>query len=154
MGVEIERKFLVRGDDWRSGVTAQRVLRQGYPAIDGAVTVRVRIADDEAWITIKGKGSGIRRAEFEYAIPVGDAEELLELCGGRVVEKVRHIIPVATRIWEVDVFSGNNAGLVVAEIELEAEDEAVELPPWIGKEVTDDSRYLNSFLAVHPFCRW
>ncbi|MBE2179642.1 MAG: CYTH domain-containing protein [Chthoniobacterales bacterium] len=154
MGVEIERKFLVRDDGWRSGVTEHRMVRQGYLATDDTTTVRVRIAGDEAWITIKGKAEGLRRAEFEYAIPVSEADELMELCRGRVVEKVRHIVPQTPHVWEIDVFGGSNAGLVVAEIELDSEDEAVELPAWIGKEVSDDSRYLNARLAVHPCSRW
>ncbi len=154
MGVEIERKFLVRDDGWRSGVTERRIVRQGYLAIDDTTTVRVRIAGDEAWITIKGKAEGLRRAEFEYAIPVSEADELMELCRGRVVEKVRHIVPQTPHFWEIDVFGGGNAGLVVAEIELNSEDEAVELPTWIGKEVSDDSRYLNACLAVCPYSRW
>ena len=154
MGVEIERKFLVRDDGWRSGVTERRMVRQGYLAIDDTTTVRVRITGDDAWMTIKGKAEGLRRAEFEYAIPVSEADELMELCQGRVVEKVRHIVPKTPHFWEIDVFGGGNAGLVVAEIELNSEDEAVELPAWIGKEVSDDSRYLNACLAVHPYSRW
>lgn len=154
MGVEIERKFLVRDDGWRSGVTERRVVRQGYLAIDDTTTVRVRITGDEAWITLKGKAEGLRRAEFEYAIPVSEADELMELCRGRVVEKVRHIVPQTPHVWEIDVFGGCNAGLVMAEIELKSEDEAVALPAWIGKEVSDDSRYLNACLAVHPYSRW
>ncbi len=154
MGIEIERKFLVREDAWRAGVTAVRSLRQGYLAIDGGNTARVRTDGLRAWITIKGRTQGISRAEFEYEVPLADAEGLLALCGERLVEKRRHLVPHEGRTWEVDEFFGANAGLVLAEIELAEADEWVTLPPWLGQEVSADPRYTNARLATHPFGCW
>ena len=152
MGIEIERKFLVSGDAWRnnSGV----LYRQGYLNRDKARTVRVRIAGDAAFLTIKGKSSGATRAEFEYPVPLEDAQALLALCDDPLIEKTRYIVLYAGHRWEVDEFAGDNAGLVVAELELSAEDEAFEHPAWLGAEVTHDARYFNSNLATHPFRTW
>ena len=154
MGREIERKFLVRSADWSREATSARPLRQGYLAIDDGNTVRVRTDGQRAWLTIKGRGEGITRPEFEYEIPVADAAALLALCRDRLVEKIRHLVPVGALCWEIDEFTGDNAGLVVAEIELPAEDTPVPQPAWLGEEVTADPRYLNANLAVHPFARW
>ncbi len=154
MGREIERKFLVRSADWSQEATSARPLRQGYLAIEGGINVRVRADGKRAWLTIKGRGEGITRPEFEYEIPVGDAAALLALCHGRVVEKTRHLVPAETLCWEIDEFTGDNTGLVVAEIELPDEDTPVPQPAWLGEEVTTDPRYLNANLAVHPFARW
>ena len=154
MGREIERKFLVRSADWHREATSARPLRQGYLAIDDGNTVRVRTDGQYAWLTIKGRGEGITRPEFEYEIPVADAAALLALCRGRLVEKTRHLIPAGALCWEIDEFAGDNAGLVVAEIELPDEDTPVPQPAWLGEEVTADPRYLNANLAVHPFARW
>ena len=154
MGREIERKFLVRSADWSREATSARPLRQGYLAIDDGNTVRVRADGQRAWLTIKGRGEGITRPEFEYEIPVADAAALLALCRGRLVEKTRHLVPVGALCWEIDEFAGDNAGLVVAEIELPDEDTPVPHPAWLGEEVTADPRYLNANLAVHPFARW
>lgn len=153
MGVEIERKFLLAGDSWRTLGTAVS-MRQGYLSSDKARVVRVRIEGDHACITIKGKSSGATRAEWEYAIPVADAEQLLALCEQPLVEKVRRRIDYQGHTWEVDEFFGVNQGLVVAEIELRAEDEAFAKPAWIGEEVTDDPRYYNSSLVKKPFTAW
>lgn len=152
MAMEIERKFLVTADDWRSveGV----MYRQGYLNRDKLRTVRVRIAGDEAFLTIKGKTTGISRAEFEYAIPVTEAQALLALCDGALVEKIRRKIPYAGLIWEVDEFFGDNAGLVVAEVELTSADQTFEKPAWIGAEVSDDPRYYNASLSIYPFTAW
>lgn len=150
MGVEIERKFLVIGDAWRRDVTACRSLRQGYLSRGETPSVRIRTDGGSAWLTIKTGGQGMTRAEFEYNIPVSDAEELLKACHGRVIGKVRHIVPHGRHQWEVDVFVGKNAGLVLAEIELDAEHEEFVRPTWIGDEVTGDPRYYNSSLAAHP----
>lgn len=152
MGIEIERKFLVSGDAWRndSGV----LYRQGYLNRDKARTVRVRIAGEAAFLTIKGKSTGATRAEFEYPVPLDDAQALLALCDGPLIEKTRYIIEHAGHRWEVDEFAGDNAGLVVAELELSAEDEAFDAPAWLGPEVTLDARYFNSNLATQPFCTW
>jgi len=152
MGIEIERKFLVRGEDWKAWPA--QLLSQGYLSRDPARTVRVRIAGDAAFLTIKGQSVGASRAEFEYPIPVDDAVALLSLCEGPRVEKLRRVIPHAGMQWEVDEFLGENAGLVVAELELLHADQGFECPPWVGVEVTDDPRYFNSALAAHPFSRW
>jgi adenylate cyclase len=148
MGSEIERKFLVRGDGWRDGVTARHALEQGYLVSGGATSVRVRIYDGaQAKLTLKAGGVGRVRAEYEYDIPLDDARELLALCGSRTLTKVRHLVPAGALTWEVDVFSGRHAGLVMAEIELEDAEQAFDRPDWLGEEVTEDERYYNSTLA-------
>jgi adenylate cyclase len=154
MGREIERKFLIRSTDWTREAISARPLRQGYLAIDDGNNVRVRTDGQSAWLTIKGRGEGITRPEFEYEIPVADAAELFALCHGRVVEKTRHLVPAEMLCWEIDEFTGDNTGLVVAEIELPDEDTPFPQPAWLGEEVTADPRYLNANLAVHPFARW
>ena len=155
MGIEIERKFLVAGDDWRHAPAVP--YAQGYLNRDKQRTVRVRIVEDSAWLTVKGANTGAAgatRAEFEYPIPVADAEQLLALCDGPLVRKLRRVVVHAGATWEIDEFQGDNAGLVVAEIELGSEDEAFERPPWLGAEVTHDPRYFNSSLATAPFSTW
>ena len=154
MGIEIEHKFLVANDGWRQAATRQTRFSQGYLSRDPARTVRVRIAGEAAFLTIKGKTTGATRAEFEYAVPVADAQQLLALSDGPVVEKIRHLCPFEGMTWEVDEFLGANAGLVVAEIELASEHQAFERPAWLGDEVTGDGRYVNANLAVNPFSRW
>jgi adenylate cyclase len=154
MGIEIERKFLLASEAWR-GLGRPTLMRQGYLCADPVRTVRVRIEGECAVITIKSKSVGASRGEWEYDIPVPDAAELLErLCEQPLVEKVRHRIEHAGHVWEVDEFLGENAGLVVAEIELGAEDEAFERPDWIGREVTGDQRYYNSSLIRQPYSKW
>lgn len=154
MGVEIERKFLLANEGWRGQGIATR-MRQGYLVADPVRTVRVRIEGGRAVLTIKGKTTGAARGEWEYDIPVADATELLDgLCEQPQVEKIRHRIEHAGHTWEVDEFLGLNAGLVVAEIELDAEDEAFEKPDWIGVEVTGDKRYYNSSLIRQPYSQW
>jgi adenylate cyclase len=153
MGVEIERKFLVTDDAWRAEVRSSRRLRQGYLALDGKTNVRVRTDAVRAWITVKGAGEGISRAEFEYEIPVADADGLLSLCRHRVIDKTRYLVPAGRHTWEIDEFAGANAGLIVAEIELREESDAFVRPAWLGEEVTADPRYLNASLAVHPWSR-
>ena len=154
MGREIERKFLVIGDDWRQRATGT-AIRQGYLCSLEERSVRVRVAGDRGTLTIKGMAVGAARAEYEYEIPVGDAEELLNgLCEQPLIEKTRYRVGNAGATWEVDVFDGDNSGLTVAEIELEDEAQAVVLPDWIGEEVTGDPRYLNANLFKHPFSRW
>ncbi|KQW43757.1 MULTISPECIES: CYTH domain-containing protein [unclassified Roseateles] len=154
MGIEIERKFLVTGDGWRQAATAQTRFSQGYLSREPARTVRVRIAGDTAFLTIKGATQGATRAEFEYEIPLADARQLLALCDGPVVEKIRHLCTHEGMTWEVDEFLGANAGLVVAEIELVAEGQVFARPGWLGAEVTGDGRYVNANLAVNPFTHW
>ena len=152
MAVEIERKFLVTGDAWRSGDSTYYC--QGYLNTHQDRTVRVRIAGDKAFLTNKSFLSDTNRLEFEYPIPVDDAQQMLKLCDQPPVEKNRFIIPHVGFEWEVDEFLGANAGLIVAEIELESSDQSFEKPDWIGEEVTDDPRYLNSHLTKKPFSEW
>lgn len=151
MGIEIERKFLVKNISWRTAADEGVECRQGYLLSSNEKTVRVRIIGDRAFLTVKGATTGIARSEFEYEIPVPDAGELLELCGGAVVEKIRYSIEHGGMAWVLDVFRGENEGLVVAEIELDTEHQLFEIPPWTGSEVSDDPRYFNSRLAMHPF---
>lgn len=154
MGIEIERKFLVAGEGWREAAAAQTRFSQGYLSRDPAHTVRVRMAGDAAFLTIKGATQGATRAEFEYAIPPADAQQLLAMCDGPVVEKIRHLCPHEGMTWEVDEFLGANAGLVLAEIELEAEGQGFARPAWLGAEVTGDARYVNANLVLNPFTSW
>lgn len=152
MATEIERKFLVTGTAWRQPNPVR--FSQGYLNRDRERTVRVRLAGERAFLTIKGPTKGISRAEFEYAIPVADAEQLLGLCQGPIIEKARHVVVHNGTTWEVDEFFGENAGLVVAEVELDHEHQSFERPSWLGQEVTNDTRYFNSNLASNPFGTW
>ncbi len=154
MATEIERKFLVNGDAWRS-LAVGTLYRQGYIATNPERTVRVRVVENTGYLTIKGLSIGISRPEFEYTIPVEDAEQMLQdLCDRPLIEKTRYKIKVGDLLWEVDEFEGENKGLILAEVELTDENQTVELPNWIGKEVSGDSRYSNSYLAKHPFSHW
>jgi adenylate cyclase len=153
MASEIERKFLVADDSWRDGSLGIRIS-QGYLSQDPDRTVRVRIGGESAWLTIKGRTCGIRRAEFEYSIPVGEARELLALCLPAVIDKTRHRVCFSGHGWEIDVFHGDNDGLVIAEVELADEAVSPALPPWIGEEVSADARYFNSCLAARPYANW
>lgn len=152
MGVEIERKFLVQGTAWKQSEGVS--YRQGYLNRDKHRTVRVRVAGDAAFLTVKGLSRGATRAEFEYAIPLADAQQLLALCDGPLIEKTRYVIAYQGTTWEVDEFGGDNAGLVVAEVELQSEDQPFASPPWLGAEVTHDARYFNSSLASAPYGQW
>ena len=155
MGIEIERKFLVDTARWHADPEQGRRYRQGYLFAQPDAAVRVRVAGDEAWLTIKGAVRGIERLEFEYAIPRADADAMLAaFCRGPLIEKIRYRVPFAGRTWEVDVFEGDNAGLVLAEVELPSADDAPDLPPWAGREVSDDPRYYNANLARHPYREW
>ncbi|KQZ45212.1 CYTH domain-containing protein [Duganella sp. Root1480D1] len=154
MGVEIERKFLVSGEGWRTQGEPV-LLRQGYLSSHAERTVRVRIEGERAFLTIKSKNIGAARGEWEYPVPVADAAELLDrLCERPLIEKYRRRIPYSGFVWEVDEFLGENAGLVVAEIELPAEDTQFDKPDWAGEEVTHDLRYLNSRLIKQPYSTW
>lgn len=154
MAKEIERKFLVRGDGWRKAREAV-ACRQGYLCRGAEVAVRVRVMDGVGTITIKSAAAGFTRDEFEYGIPLADAEYLLDsVCVGRTIEKTRHYVEHEGLTWEVDEFRGQNEGLVVAEVELESESQPVVLPPWVGLEVSSDPRYLNSELCVKPYRDW
>lgn len=161
MAIEIERKFLVIGNGWRDAAHEVMPMAQGYindqAAMDsGAMkaSVRVRIAGDEAHLNLKSRELGHTRQEFDYAIPVGDARALLALCVGGLVDKRRHYVKHEGHLWEVDEFLGDNAGLVVAEIELSSADEPFARPDWIGAEVTDEPRYYNLALATRPYLEW
>lgn len=153
MGKEIERKFLVSGDDWRSLGKAIR-YRQGYLSSTKERVVRVRTIDDSGFLTIKGITEGLSRLEFEYDIPADDAGSLLDLCEKPLIEKTRTKVPIGKLVWEVDEFFGDNAGLIVAEVELEDESQSVDLPSWIGEEVSGDPRYFNSNLIKNPYTSW
>lgn len=153
MAEEIERKFLVTTREWRTGDATE--YRQGYLSLDKERTVRVRIAGDRAYLTIKGITRGATRREYEYPIPVDEAGEMLdELCRHPLIEKRRYRLQHAGQIWEIDEFFGDNTGLVVAEVELEREDQRFEHPPWLGEEVTDDPRYYNANLVENPYRNW
>jgi CYTH domain-containing protein len=152
MAIEIERKFLVTGDAWREAPAVY--YSQGYLNRAKERTVRVRIAGDEAFLTVKGISAGASRAEFEYPIPVWDARDLLALCEQPLIEKYRRKITHEGYVWEVDEFLGENQGLVVAEIELPEEDAPFTKPGWVGEEVTHDPRYFNSALSTLPWSRW
>lgn len=153
MAVETERKFLVKGDAWRS-LADPVPYAQGYLSSGKGTTVRVRIAGEKAFLTVKGPVRGISRDEFEYPVPAEEARAMLPLCHGSVIEKTRRHIPHGEHVWEVDEFCGANAGLIVAEIELSHPEEGFEIPPWIGPEVTGNPRYYNSNLSLHPYSEW
>jgi adenylate cyclase len=155
MAIEIERKFLVRGEGWRPHVTGRKHLRQAYLARQGKAAIRVRVVDGaSATLTIKSRGARTSRLEYEYPVPVDEALSLIELRDGGLLSKVRHIVPWADLTWEIDVFEGENAGLAIAEVELTHEQQALELPPWVGREITHDERYYNSRLVHLPFCHF
>lgn len=155
MGVEIERKFLVIGDTWRAQARRRVAMDQGYLSGEGGrSSFRVRTQGDEARLNIKAAVVGHTRTEYDYGIPVADAREILDkLCVGRLT-KTRHYIEFAGHTWEVDEFLGDNRGLVVAELELDTADAVFERPDWLGAEVTDDRRYYNHHLALHPYKTW
>lgn len=155
MAREIERKFLLEAAHWSPQPGSGVRIRQGYLSLDPDRIVRVRRAGPGATLTVKGQLSGRERLEFEYPIPPADADALLDgLCRRPLIEKTRYRVPWRGSVWDVDVFSGENAGLAVAEIELESADAPVDLPPFAGREVTDDPRYLNACLIQRPFRRW
>ena len=152
MPMEIERKFLIRDDGWQAAAVRARHIRQGYLQQSEAVSIRIRIVDDDvARLTIKSSAAGLSRQEFEYDIPLADAGQLLPLCQGTLIVKTRHEVPWEGLTWEIDVFEEENAGLIIAEVELEAENQSVRLPPWLGTEITGNPRYYNSRLAAEPF---
>jgi adenylate cyclase len=154
MAKEIERKFRVRNDSYKLFSTGV-IFRQGYLNRDKERTVRVRVAGELAFITIKGLTDGFERLEFEYRIPLEDANEMLEtICVRPLIEKIRYTVISDGHLWEVDEFIGENEGLVVAEVELKSSDEHVVIPEWVGEEVTGDARYFNSNLVIHPFNEW
>ncbi len=155
MATEIERKYRVNSTDYKQLATQCQYYKQGYIYADNTRSVRVRIADDCAYLTIKGATQGCSRQEFEYPIPVSDANEMLDtLCISSIIEKRRYIYPHKGHTWEIDEFQGENEGLIIAEIELASEDETFTLPHFIGQEVTGDPRYYNSNLSRHPYRHW
>ncbi|MDR1201761.1 MAG: CYTH domain-containing protein [Tannerellaceae bacterium] len=155
MAIETERKFTVTGNFGKDIKSSKRIT-QGYICADQGRTVRVRIAGDDAFLTIKGPSDERfwSRYEFEQQIPLADGEELMKLCISGIIDKVRHYVPVGNHVWEVDIFHGDNEGLIIAEIELESEHETVEIPSWVGIEVTTDKRYYNSMLSKTPYSQW
>lgn len=154
MGKEIERKFLVQSQAWRAGA-AGTLYRQGYLSTHKERTVRVRVVGNQGYLTIKGETRGATRDEFEYSIPIADANAMLDsLCEKPIIEKTRWTLRNAAHLWEIDEFHGANEGLVVAEVELASEDEPFARPAWLGEEVTGDKRYFNSHLVAHPFTTW
>lgn len=155
MGIEIERKFLVLNDEWRRSVNQSSRMRQGYLSQSGNASVRVRSDAERGWINIKSVTLGVQRQEFEYEIPQSDAKQILEtLARQPLIEKTRHFVEIGSHTWEIDEFEGQNAGLIVAEIELSEAEEHFERPAWIGAEVTRDARYYNTNLAKKPYTTW
>jgi len=154
MGIEIERKFLLNGDEWRA-LGHPVLYRQGYLNRSKERTVRVRMAGEKGYLTIKGISKGMKRTEYEYEIPKEDVNAILDALAEKpVIEKNRYCVEYKGVSWEIDEFSGENQGLILAEVELESEDQKIELPSWIGKEVTHDPRYYNSNLVLHPYTKW
>ncbi|MGH6636319.1 MAG: CYTH domain-containing protein [Gammaproteobacteria bacterium] len=154
MGQEIERKFLVQNDRWRLfGAVGVRYV-QGYLANNQRCSIRVRVAGENAWLNIKSADLGVSRIEFDYSVPAAEATEILALCERPLIEKNRYRVLHAGREWEIDVFEGDNQGLVIAELELTAVDEGFEKPDWVGKDVSDDPRYYNVRLVKHPYKDW
>jgi adenylate cyclase len=154
MPKEIERKFLLKNNDWKKEISNSTVIRQGYLSLDIERNVRIRVRGEKGILTIKGKTENISRKEFEYEIPKLEAEELLDLCHRPLIEKIRHEIFIKNHTWEIDEFSEENKGLIVAEIELEDEKQLFEKPIWLGKEVSDDVRYYNASLVKLAFKDW
>lgn len=155
MAIEIERKFRLASEDWRRQIRSSALLRQGYLANTTRASVRVRLAGDEAWLSVKAMTPGRARAEYEVAIPKTDANEMLDrLCEGPLIEKWRHIVLDDGNEWEIDEFLGDNAGLVIAELELDSEHDQFASPAWLGDEVTHDERYYNFRLSQNPWRRW
>ena len=151
---EIERKFLLQGDAWRAAASHTRAMSQGYVASSDRVSVRVRLAGDDAWLNLKSGGLVASRAEYEYSIPAVHARELLLLCAGPLIDKTRHFVPYGDFEWEIDEFHGDNAGLIVAELELDREDQKFPKPDWLGAEVTHLRRYYNVCLVDYPYSQW
>lgn len=155
MGIEIERKFTLKSDHWRNEVTNSQRMVQGYLAGNDLTSVRIRISGDQANINIKSATLGIFRQEYEYAIPINDAQKMLDdLCTKPIIDKVRHLVTFAGKLWEIDEFSGDNQGLIVAEIELDDVNEKFELPKWVDEDVSHDKRYYNVCLVKHPYKDW
>ncbi len=154
MGIEIERKFIVKDSSWKTPDINGVTMKQGYLKNSPEAVVRLRIAENNAYITVKGKTQNACRLEFEYKIPVSDAAQMLCLCEKPFIEKTRYPVEFQGMVWVIDVFSDANQGLVIAEIELETRDQVFLLPPWLGREVTDDPKFFNSNLIKAPYSTW
>lgn len=155
MALEIEHKFLLANDDWRNHIQRSVRYRQGYLSSLPTSSIRIRVSDNHAWLNIKSATIGTQRHEYEYEIPLPDADELLTtLCKKPLIEKIRHFVEDNNKIWEIDEFEGENEGLIIAEIELSETGETFTKPAWLGAEVTDDLRYYNNNLALHPYSEW
>ncbi|WP_260293888.1 CYTH domain-containing protein [Sedimenticola hydrogenitrophicus] len=155
MALEIERKFLVINDKWQDNILSEAILKQGYIANQPNATVRVRITGDSACLNLKSATKGITRSEFEYPIPLEDAEQILaRLAEQPFIDKTRYKVRWGGHVWDLDLFAGENSGLIMAEVELSSEDEPFELPPWAGEEVSGDPRYYNASLVKHPYSQW
>lgn len=155
MGIEVERKFLLTSDIWRSTIHASIAMRQGYLSNEQSCSVRVRTSSDRAWLNIKSVTVGAQRQEFEYGIPLVDGNQILDTLSRKpLIEKMRHIVEFGKHFWEIDEFTGDNTGLIVAEIELGSPDESFEKPPWLGEEVTFEARYYNTNLSNSPYKDW
>lgn len=155
MATEIEHKFLLRDDRWRQQIERSVRIRQGYLTSDARCSVRVRVADNQGFLNLKSGTLGIQRSEYEYPIPLNEAEEILDtLCEKPLLEKTRYYLHFREHLWEIDEFAGDNAGLIVAEVELSRSDESFARPEWVGEDVSHDMRYYNSQLALHPYRSW
>lgn len=154
MSVEIERRFLLKNAAWREQVTASVVMRQGYLSVEKERTIRIRVIGDEAWLTVKGFISDVSRHEFDYPIPKSDAETMLNALCPFVLDKTRHLVTVGHATFEIDEYQGENAPLIVAELELPDEAAAYPTPAWLGTEITADGRFSNAYLSKHPFATW
>ena len=155
MAIEIEHKFLLTDESWREKVKKAIIFKQGYLSSMPTTSIRVRICDEQAWLNIKSATIGNKRMEFEYEIPLTDANQIIELlCKKPIIEKTRHYVENENNTWEIDEFHGENQGLIVAEIELNSETQPFTIPEWIGQEVTHDVRYYNNYLAVKPYNSW
>jgi adenylate cyclase len=155
MAIEIEHKFLLANDDWRKAVQKSVKYKQGYLSSQPTSSIRIRIADQQAWLNIKSATIGTQRLEFEYEIPLHDAEAIINtLCGKPLIEKIRHFVLHEGNTWEIDEFEGDNKGLIVAEIELSEAGEDFAKPHWLGAEVTHELRYYNNNLAIKPYLKW
>ncbi len=155
MALEIEHKFLIKNNDWRENIQKSSAYKQGYLISDQIKSIRVRISDNKAWLNIKSATIGTSRQEYEYEIPLNEGIEILSsLCKKPIIEKTRHLVPYKQHIWEIDVFSGDNDGLIIAEIELSSVGETFFKPDWLGKEVTENLKYYNNNLSENPYKNW
>ena len=154
MGLEIERKFLIKDDSWEKDVKEGISIKQGYLNSTAERTVRIRIYGDNGFLTVKGRNKSLTRKEFEYQIPLKDAFDMLDICEKPIIEKTRFLLSKNNSTWEIDVFEGKNEGLIVAEIELTSEKESFDSPSWLGEEVSLDSKYYNSSLITNPYSNW